>query len=356
MFHQSLPFVLAAYLIATPAFGQEQRGLELLILANNEDDKEAIRDVRAFFDNPANEAVIEKCQKDGMPPPGTLGGGNGVAKPYPIELLDHSRDPLREAARWLAKKQIEIAAKRLQTAKDDKAEREVLGDLEQHIQSLKMYSRPKAVKSLVTYRWVALDAHELRVLNLDSAAENDPKRNAHWKQAQLKRHKATPLQEQWLGGGSDRQLLQGALFHSRDCKNRQLSAEERNQIKVEYFVLARNPEIDPADPKQQRSVAAIGSKHIVSVAIDKSSEFPALTVQLNPEGEKLLMALTSKNVSTSDESPDGRRIRRHLAIVVDGKVLSSPSINSPVGNRFMISGNFTQKELEQLVTKLRLKP
>ena len=45
--------------------------------------------------------------------------------------------------------------------------------------------------------------------------------------------------------------------------------------------------------------------------------------------------------------------RRHLAIILDGLVMSAPTINSEIRGQGQISGNFTQKEVDSLVNILR---
>src|SRR5262249_26232105 len=104
----------------------------------------------------------------------------------------------------------------------------------------------KGAKSHVTYSWVELGPAELRQLKLDAASKDDSKRNETWKEAAKFRGKATTLV---APGGSKQKLLQGALFYSRECKDQNLPEEELAAKPFEYFVLARDPEIDPATGK-----------------------------------------------------------------------------------------------------------
>ena len=55
---------------------------------------------------------------------------------------------------------------------------------------------------------------------------------------------------------------------------------------------------------------------------------------------------------TAANRPDGN-FHRRMAIIMDDKVLSAPNLNSPISNSGQITGNFTQEEVEFLVTILR---
>jgi hypothetical protein len=201
----------------------------------------------------------------------------------------------------------------------------------------------KGAKSVVTYRWVQLGQAEMHQLNLDNDAENDGKRNHAWKEASKNRNRATTLSE-----SPDFRLLEGALFFSRECKSRKLTAEERGKVKVEYFVLARNPEVD---------TEGIGSKHIMKVELAKTTgelKRPGLWVHFNSDGAKLLKVLTEKNRSEGPERESSpQTLRRYLAIIIDDRVLSAPTINSTISDgRALISGNLTQKDVDELAQKL----
>ena len=60
--------------------------------------------------------------------------------------------------------------------------------------------------------------------------------------------------------------------------------------------------------------------------------------------------LTGKNVPAGDP-PDMHR--RHLAMILDGMVISAPTINSRITERGQISGSFTQTEVNAIINVLR---
>ena len=292
--------ILATYfllMLAAPALGQDKGGLELLILANRHDEKQAIEDATRLIANPANQAELEKCQKDGVPPPAPRDEA-GKLKKYQLTLF-------RDA------------------------------------------------KSVVGYRWVELGPKALRDFNLDNEAETDDKRNDLWKLAKANRGKAVTLPR--FRDIPDMRLLEGALFYSRDCQDRNLPEKERDKKKVDYFVLARRPEIDPKDPKQEMETAGVTSSHITKVTRGKNKDSgPHLSIELNAEGAKALAVLTAKN-NKQGSGPENTQVRRHLAMVIDGQVLSAPTLNSSIsGGQFMIAG-VPEKELDLLAEKLRPK-
>lgn len=285
-----------------------QGHLEFLILANENDDSEAIAHAKAVMNS--NDDVrkqLDAAQEAGSPPP-----------------------PLRE-----------------------------IGANDLKVFTVKL---PKGQQSIVTYRWVALGPHELRALNLDNDAENDATRNKPWLEAKEQRGKATTLVEQ--AGG--RKLLEGALFYSRDCKNKNLDEKGRQTIGVEYFVLAREAELDPQKDAKlsiaERRTRPVDGSLLTRAAAQKlnsgrffrdanAAEMWAVDFTLTSEGAALFRTLTKKNVP--DGNPNVRENRRHLAILVDHRVLSAPTINSEIaGGRGQISGNFTEREARNLAAVL----
>lgn len=208
---------------------------------------------------------------------------------------------------------------------------------------------PRNQKSIVTYSWVELGPQERKALNLDNAARNDATRNGTWLEAQSKMDQTTILHDLNIGPAR-KPLLQGALFYVRKCEDRNLTDEERRTKAVEYFVLARDPEIDP---KTGLPTPKIGGEYLVSAVSAPGSDLrPAVHFSFNTTGGNLFGEITRKNIP-SDTGPEDTKVRRHLAIILDGLVSSAPTINSEIRTQGQISGNFTQKEVDNLVNILR---
>ena len=68
---------------------------------------------------------------------------------------------------------------------------------------------------------------------------------------------------------------------------------------------------------------------------------PAVSFELNSEGARLFKQFTSKHIG------------KLLAIVLDGKVQSAPTIRSAIGSRGQITGHFSYQEARELSIVLR---
>ena len=205
---------------------------------------------------------------------------------------------------------------------------------------------PRNQNSVVTYSWVELGPQERKSLNIDNAARTDPSRGQQINQVRY--NETFKLTDNQL-----RPFWSGALFFARRCEDRQMPDEERRRKEFEYFVLARDPEFDPAVPGEKVRTPKIDGSYLVSAVAGQGQDLrPAVHFSFNAVGANLFRDVTRKNI------PDGggteeTMTRRHLAIVLDGLVMSAPTINSEIGGQGQISGSFTQKEVENLVNILR---
>lgn len=272
--------------------------LEFRILANSTDDKDAIEDAKRVINQDTPPEVLKELGDEGKLPPAPE-TTDGKPKFYTLKL-------------------------------------------------------PRGQKSRVSYSWVELGKQERRQLGLDNAAQNDPQPNRHkiWDQmAGANRGRAIQLDDPFSARG--RKVLQGALFYSRPCKDRNLPEVERNEKKIEYFVLARNPEtINPDDLVDTRQTSKIDGRYLRNAYADRTGISPAVHFTFNTTGGELFGTLTRKNVP-SGEGSEETQIKRHLAIILDGQVMSAPTINSEIRSQGQITGNFTIREVNELVNILR---
>jgi SecD/SecF fusion protein len=137
-------------------------------------------------------------------------------------------------------------------------------------------------------------------------------------------------------------ILGGALFYSRARATEGLSAEEKARKPVEYFLLARGPDISPEAETQGLPTG----KDLVKVEKDTARDTLAISFQFGPAGGARMLRLTRQN------KPDGG-FHRNLAIVLDGKVVSAPTLNEPIRERGQITGSFSEQEVTDLVHILR---
>jgi SecD/SecF fusion protein len=205
--------------------------------------------------------------------------------------------------------------------------------------------------SRVTYSWVELGTTERKSLNLDNAARTDATRNIAWHKAAVERNRAVKLPQ---GIGTNEYLLQGALFYSRKCEDRNIPEDERRKKEFEYFVLTRDPEFRELPDDPTKRTPKIDGSYLVNATSAMTDLKPTVHFTFNTEGGNLFNNITRKNVSEDKAAgPEGSQKRRHLAIILDGMVMSAPTINSPIQTQGQISGNFTQKETDSLVNVLR---
>jgi SecD/SecF fusion protein len=267
--------------------------LEFRILANAHDDKEAIKDASAYINSSASKDELERAAVRGEPPPGPRTSA-GDLKEYDIDL-------------------------------------------------------PRNNKSRVTYSWVELGPQERTQLGLDNASRNEARESRKRIWDYMHNHLGEAIQIPVPDSTENRLYLQGALFFGREVKDRNMPEEQKHRKMWEYFILTRNPEIDPATGKE---TPKIDGSYLVNAQAQASEGRPAVHFMFNATGGDLFGTLTRKNVP-SGSGPEQSQIKRHLAIILDGLIVSAPTVNSEIRQHGQISGSFTRKEVDNLVNILR---
>jgi preprotein translocase subunit SecD len=100
----------------------------------------------------------------------------------------------------------------------------------------------------------------------------------------------------------------------------------------------------------KRRTPSVDGRWIRSAYSGTSGNRPAVHFTFTAEGGELFANLTRKNVPSG---PGGEQFKRHLAIILDGQVMSAPTIISEIRQGGQITGNFTKKEVDNLVNILR---
>lgn len=78
-----------------------------------------------------------------------------------------------------------------------------------------------------------------------------------------------------------------------------------------------------------------------NLQFDPQTQKPVVALQFNQEGSKLFEEMTRENIGKT------------IAIYLDGKILSTPTVNSAIsGGQAVITGDFTPDEAKALVTRL----
>ena len=309
--------------------------LEFRILANQKDDEEAVRVAQAYFDDTSHKDELQRLAVKGLPPPPPAppGGQETFAVP----------DKGNFTYSW-----VEVGTKERWGLGLNNAAEDPWANLIEHalvrwdqLKREDLQAIPKGNRQEF--------ADEVRRRTGASAAELDElfeqvdavTRSDLWKRAAEARGKTLVLT------GTNRVLL-----YSRDCLDSKLKEEERKQKKFEYFLLTRDPERVRIPGQDKPFVKEITGNYLTSASAgrDEKNNF-AVHFQFNSTGGDLFYEVTSKNLPTDEGA--GGKFYRHLAIILDGQIVSAPRLNQAIRTQGQITGNFTEKEVNDLVNILR---
>lgn len=87
--------------------------------------------------------------------------------------------------------------------------------------------------------------------------------------------------------------------------------------------------------------STLSEKDIASVEITRQFDENALLITFNEIGARKNKAFTEKN------------LHKQIALMIDGKVISAPIVMHPSEDQTVISGNFTENELKDMLASLR---
>ena len=185
------------------------------------------------------------------------------------------------------------------------------------------------------YSWVEVGKEELYSLQLNSSAENTPDADQQKdasRQSIWARAKAAKDKEAFDGPN------QTLLYYRTITDLGRVPPRDREMgKKVEFFTLTRETE---------RGKEITGD-YLTSVGEGQDEKARrAVHFAFNAEGANLFYELSNRN------KPSGQFLRE-LAVVLDGQVRSAPVLQSAISSNGQISGDFTQKAIEDLVKILR---
>jgi SecD/SecF fusion protein len=178
------------------------------------------------------------------------------------------------------------------------------------------------------YAWVELSKKERQTLGLNNAGETG---TGLWSSVAAARLTGEPFE---MPNG-------GTLIYSRPCVNKRTMDEaERSKKKFEYFHLTRLVD----------SVKVGGAVSITANADNDNELRPVVAFRFNSTGATQFERVTRNNTPSNN-------VTRHLAIILDGQLVSAPTINSVISDRGQITmgdrGPETKKRVDQLVAILR---
>lgn len=202
----------------------------------------------------------------------------------------------------------------------------------------------KALK--VRYLWAELGPEERESLGLQNAAEGNSKT---WTDVA----KARAEGKTFLHTGGNEGKTYSMLLYSREVKNPAVleqeakdkakldgegKGDEFNPKKYEYFLLTRVSDYDTVKVEGDVSLSATSG-------MDQKFN-PSVDFRFNGAGGQKFGRMTERN------KPSGNNIRS-LAIVLDQKVVSAPTLNAVITTQGQISGRFDRKSVDRLVMILR---
>ncbi|WP_020468283.1 protein translocase subunit SecDF [Zavarzinella formosa] len=250
--------------------------LEFRIVANVDDDKDAIDDVKKFLADSKNADALKKAAETGAPPP------------FPNRT----------------------------------------GDAQLLVMDVP-----------VRYEWVELAKNERYDLGLSSTATTKNSRG-HDYFATLET--ARNRNEAYVETSPVDKGRTGAVYYSRKSENLRDKAESEKK-KFDYFVLTRVSEKD--------RVLVGGDVTISANVTQDEKQNPAVGFTFNSRGGDKFFEVTSRN-KPSDPS-GGNGIVRKLAIILDQKLISAPTLNQPIRTNGIIQGSFKMDDVQKIVKLLR---
>ncbi|HYH65403.1 MAG TPA: protein translocase subunit SecD, partial [Urbifossiella sp.] len=198
----------------------------------------------------------------------------------------------------------------------------------------------------VRYVWAELGPEERESLGLQNAAEGNSKT---WTDVA----KARAEGKTYVHTGGNEGKTYSMLLYSREVKNPAVleaeakekvrlesegKGEEFNAKKYEYFLLTR---VSPLD-----TVKVEGDISLTATSGMDAKFNPSVDFRFNGAGGQAFGRMTERN------KPAGNNIRS-LAIVLDQKVVSAPTLNAVITTQGQISGRFDRKSVDRLVMILR---
>jgi SecD/SecF fusion protein len=196
----------------------------------------------------------------------------------------------------------------------------------------------------VKYAWVELGAEERETLGLQNAAEG----SQLWSMLAAGRAPGAPdrtfVNNYGNEGKAASMLLYSRPVNPKSPQGEKDKAEEAkgpdgNPKKIEYFVLTRVSPVDTVKVEGDISLTAQSDT-------DPKTFNPCVSFRFNGAGAQAFGRMTERN------KPSGNTIRT-LAILLDERIVSAPTLNAVITSAGQISGKFDRKSVDRLVNFLR---
>ncbi|MEZ6141009.1 MAG: protein translocase subunit SecD [Zavarzinella sp.] len=198
----------------------------------------------------------------------------------------------------------------------------------------------------VRYEWVELGQHVRMDMGLSEVYPGTGRQGdqrATFKADRLSNRLHRKFVNSEKGTSESVYYSRDTVFARPDNKKPGDTAEAATKRKVvDYFVLTR------VSPKDRLLVG--GDVTITATRSLDQAANPILNFAFNSRGADRFFEITSRNAPTSKS---GSGTIRELGIILDGYLISSPTINEGIREQGQISGSFTTEEVDRMVTLLR---
>ena len=198
----------------------------------------------------------------------------------------------------------------------------------------------------VSYSWVELGPEERESLGLNNANEGT---GTLWNTLAGVRLAGQGADRTYTNSYSNESKSASMLLYSREVKSTAMLEKEvrdKDRLgaefspkKYEYFVLTRVSSADNVKVEGDISLTAAAD-------IDQKSFNPCVKFHFNGAGGSAFGKMTERN-------KPGANTIRSLAILLDERVVSAPTLNAVITSEGQITGKFDKKSVDRLVNFLR---
>ncbi len=319
--------------------------LEFRILANDTDDKAAIEAAKKYVEDAKNKDELKRRAEKGLPPPPPR-----TEEGDQFLVVDENRvEKGKFSYTW-----VELSPKeRWQLNLNNDAETpwtNTIARLEYHFPALKSLRLREHIKAddYQALREQILREPSVNAAEFEEIISGRERGSENWKKAAEGREKNAVV----VLPMSQKEGNSSAVLYSRPVKDTNLTEKQRNEKKYEYFFLTRDPERVPVAGSDKPEVKEVTGNFLIRAepTIDPKTNNYEVAFGFNTAGANRFHDLTSSNKPTGTE---GSKFFRHLAIVLDGQIVSAPSVNTAIRDQGRIMGNFTENEVKDLVNILR---
>ncbi len=189
----------------------------------------------------------------------------------------------------------------------------------------------------VRYEWVELDKNERYDLGLSSTATTKSGRRDYFKTLE----DARKNNDVYIDSYSDERGKSTTIYYSRKSESLRDKAES-DKKQFDYFILTRVSDKD--------RVLVGGDVSITANVSQDERQNPAVAFTFNSRGGDKFFEVTTRNKPSDSQ---GNGVLRKLAIILNQRLISAPTLNVPIRTHGQITGSFKLEDVQNVVRLLR---